>query len=402
MFSFRLSILGLVCATSLLLACGDSSGGGNAGPCETDPIPAECGAECDDSTPCASGYYCGSDGTCTADCTAGGGECDDGEECSGSGQCEPGGDDDGDDNADDNADDGGDDDCPAVEVNLTPVVPVVQLLIDQSGSMDDPFGNTDRWTSLKDALIGNADDGVLFQLQSNLNMGATLYTSTGGSAGGECPQLVEVGPSINNAQAITNLLEDNDPVLDTPTAESVAAVTASFPASDNPRVIILATDGNPDTCADPDAHNAASQALSEGAVQDAFTADIETFVLSVGDDIALGHLQRLANAGQGLDLDTGDAQFYLALNPAELVTAFEDIIGGIRTCEVDVDGTVDLDKADQGTVVLNGDELVYGTDWTMQDEDTLILLGTACDTFLTADTVALSAEFPCGVVIDVD
>jgi hypothetical protein len=38
----------------------------------------------------------------------------------------------------------------------------------------------------------------------------------------------------------------------------------------------------------------------------------------------------------------------------------------------------------------------------MQDESTIILTGGACDTFLSADTVSLSAEFPCGTVVVVD
>ncbi|HTE49988.1 MAG TPA: vWA domain-containing protein [Kofleriaceae bacterium] len=407
MFSCRLTFLGLLCAASLALACGDD--GASSGPCETDPIPSDCGATCDEGTPCASGFYCGGDGTCTADCTAGGGECDEGEACSLDGQCVPAGTDDSGDAADDSSDggddgsdDGGDDDCPAVQVNLTPVVPVVVMLIDQSGSMDEPFGTSDRWESLKDALIGNADDGVMFDLQSQLNMGASLYTSHNGDSGGDCPLLQEVGPAINNASAIASLLEDNGPDDDTPTAEAVTAATASFPASDNPRIMILATDGNPDSCVDPDAHTPETQAASETAVQGAFDADITTFVLSVGDDIALDHLQRLANAGQGLDLASGDAQFYLALDPAALVAAFEEIIGGIRTCEIDVDGDVDLDRADEGTVVLNGDTLEYGTDWNMQDSNSLILLGDACDTFLGAESVALTAEFPCGGVVVVD
>jgi von Willebrand factor type A domain len=407
MFSTRVSVFSLLCAVFLLVACSDSSNGGNAGPCASDSPPAECDAVCDDSTPCPGGYYCGNDGTCNADCSAGGDECDDGEVCDGTGQCVPGGDDD--DGSDDdgaNDDDGGDDGCPAVEVNLTPVVPLVTLLLDQSGSMNDPFPPApDRWEALRTALIGTNDDGVLFQLQSSLDMGATLYTyDSEGTA--TCPELQEVPQAINNADAIANVLENNEPVDDTPTAESMDAVVASFPASsDRPRVIVLATDGNPDNCVDPAANDnqpdPVSQALSETAVQNAFDAGLETFVLSIGDDTEESHLQRLANAGQGLDLATGDAEFYLALGPAALVDAFEEIVGGIRSCQIDIDGSVELDRAPEGTVILNGEELTYETDWVMVDDDTLELVGAACDEFLGAESVALSAEFPCGgVVVD--
>jgi hypothetical protein len=71
----------------------------------------------------------------------------------------------------------------------------------------------------------------------------------------------------------------------------------------------------------------------------------------------------------------------------------------VRSCEIAVDGNVDLSRADEGIVILNGVELVFGTDWEMQDADTLLLLGAACQTFLDTEDASLTAEFPCGVII---
>ncbi len=409
MLSSRASLLGLACAALLVAACSDSSGGGGLGPCETDPIPAECDAACDDSTPCAAGYYCGTDGTCTADCTQAGGQCDDGEACNASGQCVPGGDGGG--NAGDDGGNDGGGDCPAVEVNLTAVVPDVMLLLDQSGSMNQGFpndGDPSRWEALKTALIGPNDgasnDGVAFDLQTRVNkIGATLYTSQNG--GPSCPQLTAVAASASNAPAIKSLLVGHEPVEDTPTGESVDGVAASFPASDNPHVIVLATDGFPDTCAVPDPETAEAQAASEAAVQRAFDDhDITTFVLSVGPDVSDQHLQRVANAGQGLPLDLAQpaaADFYRALDPQQLIGAFQDISAVIRDCNnIAIDGNVDVSRADEGTVVLNGTELTFGTDWDIVDQNTIKLLGAACETFKSAPTVSLMGEFPCGVVVD--
>lgn len=403
MFSCRLTLFSLLGAASLF-ACssGDDDSDGNQGPCETESIPG-CGESCDSGNPCPTGTYCGGDGECTADCTPAGDQCEDSEECDETGQCVPVDDDDNGDNVDDGEDDdGGDEDCPAVEVNLTPLVPDVILLLDQSGSMVDGFPEEKdprRWDALRAALIGTGDDGLLFDLQSNLNMGATLYTSDDGTTqGGTCPILTSVDLAVNNAQAIADLLEDNEPVEDTPTAESVTAVSTLFPDDDKPHIIVLATDGLPDTCEVPDPETPAGQAASEAAVQAAFDLGVTTFVLAVGPDASNPHFQRLANAGQGEDLATGEVPFFPAQDPAELTAAFEAIIGGIRTCEITVEEAVDLDQAEDGTVVLNGDELVFGTDWDMPDEHTIVLLGSACDTFLTAESVSLSAEFPCGGV----
>jgi hypothetical protein len=151
----------------------------------------------------------------------------------------------------------------------------------------------------------------------------------------------------------------------------------------------------------------AANAVAETSVVEAFAADITTFALSIGPDVSQDHLQRLANAGQGIDLDIvgpGAAELFQADSPGELATAFETIVGDIRSCEIDVDGNVDLDRADEGTVILEGETLAYGekADWFMIDQNTFELLGDACETFKNTADVELSAEFPCGVVVDVD
>jgi hypothetical protein len=210
-----------------------------------------------------------------------------------------------------------------------------------------------------------------------------------------------VGPALYNQQAITDLLYSNSPRSDTPTAESIAAVANAFPPENpdapGPRIIVLATDGNPDNCVDPDAHDLSSQILSETATQEAYAKGIQTYVLSVGNEVSEPHLQRMANAGQGLPLDSGNATFYVANNPAELVNAFQQIVGGARTCTFTVNGNVT--QPETGTVELNGVPLEYGTDWAMPNQTTLELLGAACDTFLNEQNVDLSAEFDCGTVV---
>ncbi len=389
--SGRLLFLALWSALGLALAaaaCGDSGGDGG-GPCAADAPPAECSTECTDDRACPDGFHCGGGGTCTAECTAGGGECASGEQCDDRGSCV--------------SDGGGGGGCPSVEVDLAPVVPTVILLIDRSGSMiDDQFGDfTDRWTAVGDALTNQAT-GVLWAVESKIVLGATLYTSDDGNAGGTCPELVTVAPAVDNAAAIRDLIAQNPPPdsqSDTPTAESITATVSSFPSAEH-RVLVLATDGDPDRCDDADAHDQASQHNSEAAVQAAFTQGIATFVLSVGSDATEEHLRRLARAGLGQDLEDGTAEPTIANSPGELVSAFENIIHGVRSCEIQLDGRVNLDQASGGTVVLNGDALEYGAEWTMKDEDTLLLVGAACETFLATDEVSLSAEFPCGVVVD--
>ncbi len=339
---------------------------------------------------CDPGFYCGPDGTCTADCTPGGNQCGDGQECGSDGRCIEAGP-----GPDAEA-------CPSIAVAVDPLIPTVWLVIDQSGSMTQNFNGVDRWDAVRDALV-NPTTGVVTRLQDKVKFGASLYTSNGGNAGGTCPILSESMPSMANYADIDNLLRTNGPQGDTPTSESIVAVTAAFPPADPanpaPRIIVLATDGDPDNCVDANAHNAASQAMSETAVASAYTAGIETFVLSVGDDVSATHLQRVADIGIGETPGSGAGTPYVANDPTELSAAFEDIIRGARTCEFTLDKPVDVSNQCSGTVSLNGTVLECGTDWHLTNDTTLELLGGACDTFLTEDSVQLDAEFPCGVVI---
>ena len=386
--SFSL-VLASSCLALLLGACGGGNGRA-AGPCDGPQPAPECSQTCTGDGQCSSGYYCNvSAGTCTADCTQGGSECGSGSTCDPDGHCVSTG----------GNGDGGNG-CGDVNVNLTPEVPLVVLLIDQSGSMTQNFGSgMDRWQAVKYALT-DPTVGALPKLDGQIDVGATLYTSNNGNQGGTCPLLTSVGVASNNSDAIKQLLQNNDPDDDTPTAEAVTSVTASFPSDGNrPRILVLATDGDPDSCVDPDANGQQGpRDASEAAVTAAYQAGITTYVLSVGNDATASHLKHLANLGQGMPAN-GSINPYIATSPQELVDAFGQIIGGVRSCDIMVNGTVNLSQASSGTVILNGNNLMYGTDWTMKDDRTLELVGDACTEYLNSTPVMLSASFPCGGVV---
>src|SRR5690606_24450106 len=98
-----------------------------------------------------------------------------------------------------------------------------------------------------------------------------------------------------------------------------------------PRVIVLATDGEPNTCASVTATQEGRR-RSADAIRAAFDAGIQTFVISVGNEVGEDHLREIANLGQGFPANDPVARYYPANDPAQLTEAFDIIINGIRSC----------------------------------------------------------------------
>lgn len=267
--------------------------------------------------------------------------------------------------------------------------------------MDSDFGGPTRYEAVRDALVGPM--GVITDLEASAYFGATLYY-----AGNSCPTLTSVstGRVLNNAGAIRTLLNGNGPESGTPTGESLRntyqEMLANPAPAGSPSILVLATDGEPDMCADGNDINT-GRATTVTNAQAAFAAGIRVFVLSVGTGVANSHLQEVANAGVGLAPNTGPpnaAPYYVANSPAALTAAFESIIGGVVSCELDLDGSVQPDQGATGTVTLNGNRLTFGTDWELVDGNTIRLLGAACAMLNSTTNPQVSASFPCGSIVD--
>jgi hypothetical protein len=235
---------------------------------------------------------------------------------------------------------------------------------------------------------------VVIKLQHDVRFGLALYTSLKGNQGGVCPTLEQVSPAIDNYQAIKGVYDPATPLDDTPTGESLAVVAGDMVPLPEPgrKIIVLATDGNPDTCADPQNQTQAAK--------DAYAQGVETFIISVANGVALDHLRDMANAGAGLPVGGNQqAPYYEAGDSKALVDAFNTIINGARSCVLKLTGWVDPADAALGKVVLDGTTLGYGdaNGWKMNSSTEIELVGTACDIIQQGDH-EVEITFPCGVV----
>ncbi len=404
----RKLFLVLACAGSML-ACGSSDKKAPGGPCVRGELEA-CGTACDDTgKSCPAGLACEA-GACNAECAPATEvvDCGADEACSAVGQCvAKGGANAGGANAGGasagSTGDGGDDlgACGEVALKATPTTPNVILIIDQSSSMEARFGNTgSRWDVLKASLL--AEDGLIAELQSLVRFGLVLYSSKNG--GPTCPNLTKVDVAIDNLEAIRAKYQPADLIEDTPTGDSLDAITTQIEGTalldgGEPTIYVLATDGEPDTCEQPDPENGQGEAIA--AVKRAFDRGIRTYVIAVADerDISTAHLRDMANAGVGTAPGKPDAPSFRVNNDAGLRSALKGIVGGELSCVVPLKGKVVSKDPCVGSVRLDGQPLECNgvNGWKLVTESSIEVTGTACDTLKTGKT--LEATFPCDAAI---
>jgi hypothetical protein len=296
--------------------------------------------------------------------------------------------------------------CIEGQVEFTPVMPQVWLLLDRSGSMTGSLGTTStRWQALGAVILGDPADpedrGIVGDFEDRAAFGAVFYTDQYSSSSSSCVLALEsVAPAANNYSKIKQRYNKLGPSGGTPTADSVAATLAEASTRDltgGPKILVLATDGEPGTCAP---RPGAATTEVENEVAQGFAKGITTFAISIATDTNATHMQRVANIGVGLAPEaTPAAPFYTAESQEELKLAFSTILEDVpRSCVFSLNGEVDTDKADQGSVTLAGVTLVYNDEngWTLKQPDQVELLGTACDQ-IQAGEEELDITFPCEV-----
>jgi len=228
---------------------------------------------------------------------------------------------------------GFDAECPAIDFIPTPTTPSIELLIDRSGSMATDIGGNTRFEAVREALVG--PDGVVTTRQADAYFGASLYSSDM-----PCPTLETVARGRDNRDAIALLLANQTPLGETPTGVAIDRVALAFADDPPPQfsvpVIVLATDGAPNTC--DGTSDGARKAID--AAYAAHAGGIRTFVLGIGEEATANHLQAMANAGVGVLPGEPDAAYYTAEDPQELAAAFDAVIAGVLTCELSIDGRV--------------------------------------------------------------
>jgi hypothetical protein len=308
------------------------------------------------------------------------------------------------------------DECNKVAIEFAPKVPAVFILVDRSSSMFE----RSLWDPLKQGVLA-----VVQQLEGEMRFGFSSYT---GERDRMCPELSMIVPvAESNYAAIErayNSIERPQFKGETPTSLALSAVSETLlqEPADDPKYIVLVTDGEPDFCDDPNV--TCSRDAVVAAAQEAFARGVGTFVFSIGGEVDRSHLGDLANAGVGLPVEdrqmavmyqcperrgtygttTGSAPFFEpdVSDQQALVAALSGAIAGVRSCIFDLQGKVqiDLTMADQGLVTIDGEPVTYGAPdgFRMNSPTQLELLGAACTRLKQPETMRVSIDFPCKAI----
>ncbi len=288
--------------------------------------------------------------------------------------------------------------CATVELVTRRVIPDVTIIVDQSLSMESELADgATRWDAVHSVLTG--PDGLVTSTGTVVRYGLALYSDVQHGSP-MCPIVTQVPLALDNRASIDAVYAGAAPMGETPTGDAVAAVLESMALdpTDSPRIFVLATDGGPDRCGAPDAHDDASRSLSIRTIERAHGMGIRTFVIGVGRGaVASDHLSDLAAAGQG----GMAARYFEADDVASLSEAMRTIVRGEITCTLELEGRIDPTLACEGQVRLNGDPIACDDEdgWRAVDETHVELLGRSCDALVENERSSVEASFPCTVIL---
>jgi hypothetical protein len=173
--------------------------------------------------------------------------------------------------------------------------------------------------------------------------------------------------------------------------------------SAGPQVVVLVTDGDPNTGTALFMPTLTDYAPSIAAAMKLQQKHLWMSVIGVGDDAAKMHLQQMANLGAGLaQAASPGATVHYPPDPAALIDALKMVIGKEVSFDVELSGKGVIAGSEcKGSVTLDGDELrCNGADgWVLEDATHIRLQGRACVMLKKAADATLNVSFPCDALI---
>jgi von Willebrand factor type A domain-containing protein len=296
--------------------------------------------------------------------------------------------------------------CARQDFKLSSRPAEILLLLDRSGSMKEKpsggSGNDSKWT-----LVVPAVNEVVSATDASVSWGLKVFPE---GEGEECIAAsvtsalpVPIAPA--NAVAITAEVTATTPEGNgTPTGDAIKAAVSYLKGltDQNPKIILLATDGEP-SCAGTSEGGTNARSYAVQAVADAASAGIKTVVVGVATtkSSATQALNDMAVAGQ-MARDSSDlsaSKYYLASTRAELVQVLMQITGQVSSCVFDLTSA----PPDPNNIAVKVDGMMAprdtthtnGWDYIGADSLQVGVYGTWCDGIKTATANSVNFVLGC-------
>ena len=301
--------------------------------------------------------------------------------------------------------------CGQTSVTVMPVPPDILIVQDKSLSMSmDPSGGNCGPTAAagcsKWAQVSAAMDTVVMATQGTVNWGLIFFGSDN-MCGVNTTPIVSIAP--NNYTAVSAAYAGNQPSSYTPTESAVDAAAAYMKTvpDQNPKYLLLATDGIPNckpgdrTVTDDDSPGATT------AVMTAAAAGFPTFVVGIGDTMGDATLNMFATAGGEPQSGSADGNLFYEVNStSDLVAALTKIVGQATSCSFPLTGVSgNLDKVAVSAKDASGNTIeimqdpVNGWSYTDATKTAIILNGDACNNLKSVTYTGFQFIYTCATGI---
>ena len=300
--------------------------------------------------------------------------------------------------------------CGQTSVSVMPVPPDILIVQDKSLSMNmDSTGATCAATAAgcsKWSQVSAAMDTVVMATQGSVNWGLIFFGSDSMCGVNTTPS---VPIAANNYTPISQAYVNNQPSSYTPTESAVNAAAAYMKTvpDQNPKYLLLATDGIPNckpgdrTVTDDDSPGATT------AVMNAAAAGFPTFVVGIGNTMGDATLNMFATAGGEPKTGSADGNLFYEVNStSDLVAALTKIVGQATSCSFPLTGVSgNLDKVAVSAKDASGNTIeimqdaVNGWSYTDATKTAIILNGDACKNLKSVTYTGFQFIYTCSTGI---
>jgi hypothetical protein len=284
--------------------------------------------------------------------------------------------------------------CDEVELKASPVSNLL-MVVDKSGSMNDPTSASDPDRTKMDDLR-DAVSFVLEQFEGRIRFGWMAFPNQD-----DCdPGVVSVPVSDDSTEDIRGLVTNSIAWGGTPTGESLQNALDYEGLRDLERsnFVVLVTDGLP-TCPNGNGQfvNDADGALALQAVQDLKAVDIDSFIIGLGEDINNSNPQLLSDMAEaGGRPRPGGIKYYQANSLLDLQNAFEEIGKAVFDCSLALE--VVPEKPEWIWVYFDGQpvsrDTQNGFDYNGA-ENMIEFFGQACDRLREGEVLEIEVKMGC-------